>query len=96
MWKSMTPRRLLYYKENQEDYNTPEQVQASHILIKVAPSASDEEKAQAKAKAESLLKQIKGGGDFATLAKENSDVPGSKMKGGVLGSFGRGDNGKAL
>ncbi|MGA2172191.1 MAG: peptidylprolyl isomerase [Sedimentisphaerales bacterium] len=82
---------LAYYKENQEDYNAPEQVQASHILIKVAPSASDEEKAQAKAKAGKLLKDIKGGADFATLAKENSDDPGSKIKGGALGSFSRGD-----
>jgi peptidyl-prolyl cis-trans isomerase C len=81
---------LAYYKENQEDYNTPEQVQASHILIKVAQSASDEEKAQAKAKAGKLLKQIKEGGDFAALAKENSDCP-SKDKGGDLGFFGRGD-----
>jgi peptidyl-prolyl cis-trans isomerase C len=78
-----------YYEENEEDFNTPEQVRASHILIKVAPTATVEEKAAAKEKIESLLKKVKEGGDFATLAKENSDCP-SKAKGGDLGFFERG------
>jgi peptidyl-prolyl cis-trans isomerase C len=80
---------LAFYEENKEDFNTPEQVQASHILIKVSPSATPEEKAAAKEKAEKLLKEVKEGGDFATLAKENSDCP-SKAKGGDLGLFGKG------
>ncbi|MCJ7777663.1 MAG: peptidylprolyl isomerase [Sedimentisphaerales bacterium] len=80
---------LAYYEENKADYNTPEEVKTSHILIKVAPSASTEEKAQAKEKAEKLLKQVKEGGDFAALAMENSDCP-SKAKGGDLGFFERG------
>ena len=78
-----------YYEENKEDFNTPEQVRASHILIKVAPTATVEEKAAAKEKIESLLKKVKEGGDFATLARENSDCP-SKAKGGDLGFFERG------
>jgi peptidyl-prolyl cis-trans isomerase C len=80
---------LAYYEENKADFNTPEQVQASHILIKVEPSATEEEKAAAKEKAEKLLEQVKGGADFAELAKENSDCP-SKSKGGDLGYFGKG------
>jgi peptidyl-prolyl cis-trans isomerase C len=80
---------LAYYEGNKADYNTPEEVKASHILIKVAPSASTEEKAAAKEKAEKLLKQVKEGGDFAALAKDNSDCP-SKAKGGDLGFFERG------
>ena len=43
-----------------------------------------------KAKAENLLKQLKGGADFAKLATENSADPGSAAKGGELGSFPRG------
>jgi peptidyl-prolyl cis-trans isomerase C len=78
-----------YFEENQQDYNTPEQVQASHILVKVEPTATPEEKAKAKEKIDKLLKQVKEGGDFATLAKENSDCP-SKDRGGDLGFFGRG------
>ena len=77
-----------YYEENKDNYNQPEQVKASHILIKVAPSATTEEKAAAKEKAEKLLKQVKEGGDFAQLAKDNSDCP-SKAKGGDLGYFDR-------
>jgi peptidyl-prolyl cis-trans isomerase C len=77
-----------FYNENKEDFNTPEQVKASHILIKVAPTATPEEKAAAKAKIDGLLKQVKAGGDFAALAKENSDCP-SKAKGGDLGFFDR-------
>jgi peptidyl-prolyl cis-trans isomerase C len=80
---------LAYYEENKADFNTPEQAKASHILIKVAPTASAEEKAAAKEKAEKLLKQVKEGGDFAAIAKENSDCP-SKAKGGDLGFFERG------
>jgi peptidyl-prolyl cis-trans isomerase C len=78
-----------FYEENKEDFNTPEQVKASHILVKVDATAAPEQKAAAKAKAEGLLKQVKAGGDFATLAKENSDCP-SKERGGDLGFFDRG------
>jgi len=78
-----------FYDENKEDFNKPEQVKASHILIKVAPTATPEEKTAAKAKIDGLLKQVKGGGDFAALAKENSDDPGSKIMGGDLGFFDR-------
>ena len=46
--------------------------------------------AAAKAKAEDLLKQIQKGGNFAELAKKNSDDPGSKDTGGELGFAQRG------
>lgn len=78
-----------FYDENKEDFNKPEQVKASHILVKVDASATPEQKAAAKTKIEGLLKQAKAGGDFAALAKENSDDPGSKMRGGDLGFFDR-------
>jgi peptidyl-prolyl cis-trans isomerase C len=78
-----------FYDENKEDFNKPEQVKASHILVKVDPTATPEQKAAAKTKIEGLLKQAKTGGDFAALAKENSDDPGSKVKGGDLGFFDR-------
>jgi peptidyl-prolyl cis-trans isomerase C len=92
-----------YYSENKTKFETPEQVRASHILIKpdtnqaTAGSAltsdpnadPNQAKAKAKAKAEDLLKQIKGGADFAELAKTNSDCPSAKL-GGDLDFFGRG------
>ncbi len=79
-----------YYKANMDTFKQPEMVRARHILIKVDKSASEEEKAKAKEKAEGILKRIKAGEDFAKLAKEYSDDPGSKANGGELGFFARG------
>jgi peptidyl-prolyl cis-trans isomerase C len=59
---------------------------AAHILAKFADDASDEDKAAAKKKIESIKAQIEQGADFAALAKEHSDCP-SKEQGGDLGSF---------
>lgn len=83
-----------YYSENQKEFETPDQVRASHILIDLKPTAANvdpnEAKVQAKAKAQNLLERIKGGADFAESAKTNSACP-SSAKGGDLGFFGRGD-----
>jgi len=78
-----------FYNENKEQLKEEPQVKASHILIGVDASASAEEKAKAKAKAEALLKEIKGGKDFAEAAKASSTCP-SKEQGGDLGYFGKG------
>ena len=77
-----------FYEANKEDFNKPEEVKASHILVKVDATATPEQRASAKAKIDKLLKQVKEGGDFATIAKENSDCP-SKDRGGDLGYFDR-------
>ena len=73
-----------YYNAHADQYKTPEQVKTRHILITVAKGADAKTDAAAKAKAEDLLKQIKGGANFADLAKKNSDDPGSKDQGGEL------------
>lgn len=78
-----------FYDESPQNFQHPEQVQASHILIKVEQTADEAAKKAAKAKCEDLLKKVKAGGDFAALAKENSDCP-SKDKGGDLGMFEKG------
>ena len=69
------------YNNRRNDFQTPERVKARHILLK-ADATND---AQVKPKAEALLKQIQSGGDFAKLAKENSQDPGSAAQGGELG-----------
>jgi peptidyl-prolyl cis-trans isomerase D len=69
------------YTQNQQAFTTPEQVKVRHILIMTKDKPPAEE-AKAKAKAEGLLQQVRKGGDFAKLAKENSEDPGSKDTGG--------------
>jgi peptidyl-prolyl cis-trans isomerase C len=79
-----------FYAENSEQMTQPEQAHLSHILIKVDAGATAEARDQAKQKAEGLRNQIQSGGDFATLAGENSDDPGSKANGGDLSWVSRG------
>ena len=77
------------YQENLDSYRVPERVLVRHILIKTQGLPKDQAP-KLKAKAEEILKQLQHGGDFAQLAKENSDDPGSKVKGGELGWIVRG------
>ena len=78
-----------YYDGNVETFKKPEQVRASHILIKVDPGADEAKKADARTKIESVQTKLKKGEDFGALAKEYSEGP-SAPKGGDLGFFGRG------
>ncbi len=71
------------YQDNIDSYRTPERVKVRHILIKTQGKPK-EEIPKLKAKAEDILKQIQHGGNFAELAKKNSDDPGSGAKGGEL------------
>ncbi|MBI2214134.1 MAG: peptidyl-prolyl cis-trans isomerase [Acidobacteria bacterium] len=79
-----------YYEQNKESFKSRDAVRAAHILIPVAPDASAEATAAAKAKADALVKQLRAGADFAKLAAENSEDPGSKTRGGDVGFFERG------
>jgi len=79
-----------YYNAHKSEYSVPEQAKSRHILIQVPQGADAKTDAAAKAKAEDILKQIQKGGNFADLAKKNSDDPGSKDSGGELGFAQRG------
>lgn len=68
-----------YYDTNKATFSEEEQVRASHILV------------ETKEEADAILKQLKEGADFATLAKEKSSDTGSKDNGGDLDFFKRGD-----
>jgi peptidyl-prolyl cis-trans isomerase D len=72
------------YASSLDRYRTGERVMARHILLMTQNKSADDTK-KLEAKAADLLKQVKGGADFAEIAKKNSDDPGSAPKGGDLG-----------
>lgn len=77
------------YEDKEDKLAVPEQVKASHILIRVASDASEKDKEDARAQIDQIRKRAFSGEDFAELAKENSQ-DGSAPNGGDLGYFGRG------
>jgi peptidyl-prolyl cis-trans isomerase D len=79
------------YEKNAGKYATPEERRASHILIQVPADAPEAVQKAARARIETLLQQVrKNPADFARLAKEHSQDPGSSQNGGDLGYFPRG------
>lgn len=79
-----------YYEKHLGQFTIPEKARVRHIMIKADKSATDDVKKKAREKAEEVLKKIKAGEDFAKLAMDYSDDPGSKAKGGDLGFFEKG------
>ena len=77
------------YSGSMDNFRMPERVKVRHILL-MTQGKSDAEKKQALTKAQDLLKQLRGGADFADLAKKNSQDPGSAQNGGDLGFIVRG------
>ncbi len=71
------------YEANRDRYRIPERVHLRHILLKTAEKPK-EEAPKIKARAQDLLKQIRGGADFAEIAKKHSEDPGTAVKGGDL------------
>lgn len=78
------------FEREKARFTAQEQRLASHILIEVPKDAPAAAVNAARAKAASLAAQAKAGGDFAALARANSDDPGSKASGGDLGWVTRG------
>lgn len=67
-----------YFTENQADFNIPEKIDVRHILVETEEEAQE------------ILTSLNAGEDFAELAKEHSQDPGSAEQGGNLGSSTRG------
>ncbi len=72
------------YMANIQQYQVPNRVHVQHILFMTVGKTTDAEVEEIKKKAEDVLKQVKKGGKFEDLAKEYSEDPGSKDKGGDL------------
>ena len=78
-----------FYNSNQDKFAQPEMAHARHILITAKEAEPKADKDRKRAKLVEIKKQLKGGADFAELAKQYSDCP-SKERGGDLGFFPRG------
>jgi peptidyl-prolyl cis-trans isomerase D len=78
-----------YYQNNQEKFGQPKRVKVRHILIR-ADAKDAEASAKAKQKAESVQKEAAGGKDFSQLAKQYSEDPGTKERGGEIGFITKG------
>lgn len=76
-----------YYDQNPQEFSREEQVRARHILLRTGGERTAEE---ARAELEAIRQRVEGGEDFAAIAREVSDDPGSGAQGGDLGFFGRG------
>jgi peptidyl-prolyl cis-trans isomerase D len=81
-----------FYRDNERQFEQPEEACARHILVKVknAPTAPGHAEEEARALAQKALEQVKGGADFAEVAKKASEDAGSASQGGDLGCFGPG------
>jgi peptidyl-prolyl cis-trans isomerase D len=80
-----------YYEQNAAQLASKEERRASHILLAAGKTASADDKAKGRAKADELLAQLrKNPAAFAELAKKESQDPGSAKQGGDLDYFGRG------
>lgn len=88
---TVTPEEVkAYYEAHKSEFSQPEMVKARHILVRVPSDANEKAWSEAEAKIKDIKKQLDKGKDFAELAKQYSDDPGSKDRGGDLGFFPKG------
>ncbi len=79
-----------YYNKNRDLFSRPEERRARHVLVQVNPSADAATIDAAQKKIADIAARARAGEDFAALASQYSDDPGSKAQGGDLGFFPRG------
>ncbi len=79
-----------YYAEHKDEFAEPEMVKARHILVRVKDSKDQKSWKAARKKLLEIKKKIDKGADFAEMAKQFSEDPGSKDRGGDLGYFPKG------
>jgi peptidyl-prolyl cis-trans isomerase C len=79
-----------YYESHPGEMSKPAEIRASHVLFRVPEGAAAEAKGQVRERAEAALAKVKAGEDFAAIARQSSEDPGSAPNGGDLGYFPRG------
>jgi peptidyl-prolyl cis-trans isomerase D len=79
-----------FYDEHPDRYHLPERVRARHVLVRSEKDAAADKVQEAQKRIDAALARIKAGEDFAKVAAETSEDPGSKDRGGDLGLFPRG------
>jgi peptidyl-prolyl cis-trans isomerase D len=80
-----------YYTEHAREFETPHQVRAAHVLATVGHTGGSEAEDKARAKIADVIRRAKAGEDFAKLAAQISEDPGSKTNGGELGYVSKGE-----
>jgi peptidyl-prolyl cis-trans isomerase D len=79
------------FKARRSQFEQPARTKVSHVLIKVPTVGGSAAEDQARARAETALTRIRGGADFAAVAKEMSEDPSTAGRGGDLGLIGQGE-----
>src|SRR5574341_1139921 len=80
-----------YYSANPKEFEAPRQARVSHILARVPEAGGSEAEDKAKVKIAEAIRRAKAGEDFAKLARELSEDPGSAPNGGDLGFVSQGE-----
>src|SRR5213078_3157469 len=80
-----------YYTDHAKEFETPQQVHAAHVLVPVPQTGGSEAEDKARAKVADVIRRAKAGEDFARLAAQVSEDPGTKTKGGDLGWITKGE-----
>ncbi len=80
-----------YYAEHGSEFEVPRQARASHILVRVPETGGSEAEDRARAAVADAIRRARAGEDFARLARELSQDPGTRERGGELGFIARGE-----
>jgi peptidyl-prolyl cis-trans isomerase D len=80
-----------YYADNVAEFSTPHQVKAAHILARVPDTGGSEAEDKARDKVADAIRRIRAGEDFAKVAREVSEDPGSAAGGGDLDWVSKGE-----
>ena len=80
-----------YYQEHLKEFESPHQVRAAHVLVRVPETGGSEAEDKARNKIADVIRRAKAGEDFAKLAQAISEDSGTAPRGGDLGLVGRGE-----